>query len=385
MKKQQSNISALNKTSLGSQDRTDASAPPEPRNEGGNTAAVQDSAALPSSVPRLVTRGESYSPDELIHDGGESFVIVSQGGKAKLINIPTPKIDGVPNSAIVDWLNCSFSINDNFSLDYFFGTLLPILGKSFSPVKDRERGCYGYKQSFDLGLSKAMFAIGGNRNTAFLSFSGESCHQIPDWVMLIDFLADEMKARITRVDLAYDDFNGVHTVNHALRMYQEGLFTCGGREPKMDQRGNWIKPDGRGRTLYIGCAKNGKLIRIYEKGMQLGIPFYPWVRWEVQLGNKDREIPWDAIIEPGKYLAGTYPNALDWVSEEQSRIRTLQKNASLSYQALTHHASVGYGKLIDIMMKVEGSADKVVEKLRREGIPLRLDLPSLPNHGKVMP
>ena len=338
-----------------------------------------------SDTPRLVTRGESYETHEVIGDDGESYIIVISNGRPKLIHIPKPKIDGVSNAAIVDWLNCSFTINSDFSLDSFFGTLLPILGFSFSPAVDRGRGCYGYKKSFELGANKALFAIGGNRGTAFLSFSGDSCHQIPNWQKLVAFLSDDLNARITRVDLAYDDFEGIHTVNHALRMYQEGLFTNGGREPQMDHRGNWFKPDGRGRTLYIGSSKNGKLIRIYEKGMQLGIPFHPWVRWEVQLGNKDRDIPWETVFEAGKYLAGCYKNALDWISEEQSRIRTLQKISTVSYEALTHHASVGYGKLINTMFQVEGSAEKVVNKLIRKGIPSRLDLPSIPSHGKVLP
>jgi phage replication initiation protein len=386
MGREQKNVNDLNQTSIGSQARTDAPAPPEPRNEGGNTAISQVAAALPSGAPRLVTRGESYGVYETDCEDGESYIlVVGKFNKPQLIRIPKPKLDGVPNAAIIDWLNCSFSLKPNFSLDSFFGTFLPILGRSFSPAKDRGRGCHGYTNSIELGASKAMFAYGGNRGTGLISFSGESCHQIPNWTNLIEFLAVELSGRITRVDLAHDDIEGRHTVDHAIRMYQEGLFLNGGRDPQMDQRGNWLKPDGRGRTLYIGSSKNGKMLRIYEKGMQLGAPYHPWVRWELQLGSKDREIPWETLTEPGKYLAGSYPNALSWISEEQSRIRTLQKNADLSYSALTHFASVGYGKLIDTMMQVEGSAERVVEILRRDGLPARLNLPELPIHGKIMP
>lgn len=115
-------------------------------------------------------------------------------------------------------------------------------------------------------------------------------------------------------------------------MYQEGLFNIGGRNPKKEKRGDWDDPDGSGRTLYVGSSENGKLLRAYEKGMQLGIPWHPWVRWECQLGNRDRIIPWEAVLEPGKHLAGCYPKTLGWISEEQSRIRTLQKTASIGYQ-----------------------------------------------------
>ena len=380
------NSDGFSRTSLGSQARTDALAPPEPRNEGGITA-VHDDATFQSAdaFPRLVTRGESYEVHEVNGGDGESYIVVLKGNKPKVIRIPQPKIDGIPSAAIIDWLNCTFRLNSNFSLDYFFGNLLPILGSSFSPAKSRDRGCYGYRNSFVLGNSKAIFAYGGNHDTGFLSFSGDSCHQIPNWLALVTYLRDDLNANITRSDLAHDDYLGIHSVDNAMRMYQEGLFTCGGREPSMDQRGNWVKPDGKGRTLYIGSSENGKLLRVYEKGMQLGAPYHPWVRWELQLGNKDREIPWDVILEPGKYLSGSYPNAMSWISEEQSRIRTLKNSSLIGYDALVHFASVGYGKLFNVMLQKEGSYEKVFEKLIREGLPARLNLPSIPNFGKVMP
>lgn len=146
-----------------------------------------------------------------------------------------------------------------------------------------------------------------------------------------------------------------------------------------------IEPDGRGRTIYIGSRESGKLLRVYEKGMQLGVPWHPWARWEVELHNEDRIVPWEAVLEPGKYLAGCYPNALGWISEEQSRIRTLQKTAKIGYERMAHWASVAYGPLIGLMLHVEGSPEKVIEKLRRDGLPARLDLPTIPGYGRVLP
>jgi phage replication initiation protein len=260
-----------------------------------------------------------------------------------------------------------------------------IIGRAFGPAVDRNRGFHGYKSSFLLGTTKAIFAYGGNNQTGLLSFPGEACHQIPDWLKLVGFLRDELGGRITRLDGAVDDFEGRHTVNDSVTMYQAGLFNAGGRKPKIKQYGNWLEPDGSGRTFQIGSRKNGKMIRIYEKGMEQGVPWHPWVRWEVEWHNRDRIIPWEAILEPGKYLAGAYPKALAWVSDEQSRIRTLTHTAQLGYAALNHWHSVAYGKHIDVMMDVEGSADKVIEILRRKGFPSRLDLPSIPGYGKVSP
>ena len=383
MNTRKSQSKAFNKTAFGSEIWTDAPAPPKSPNEGGTAAAEYDTASQSGTDPRLVTRGESLSSGTNQNDG-ESHELFSRGGKAVLITTSLPVTDINPHAAIVDFLNCSFNF-EKISLEVFFSNLLPILGYSFSPALDRSKGIYGYKHSFQLGETAAIFAYGGNRGTGFLSLSGECCHRIPDWARLVDFLENNLKAHITRWDGAYDDFEGKHSVDNALRMYKEGLFSNGGRKPLMDQAGNWDEPDGRGRTLYIGSSDNGKMARIYEKGMQLKIPFHPWVRWEVQLGNRDRIIPWDAVLQPGKYLAGSYINALSWISEQQSRIRTLKKTSEIGYESLTHWASVAYGKHINAMMMKEGSAEKVIEILRREGLPSRLSLPELPIYGKVLP
>jgi len=384
MKTNDLNNSPFDKTAFGSLDRTDAAAPYDLTNEGGITTAETSAASHETDLPRLVTRGESFDEDTDQNDG-ESHELCIRDNKAVLITTALPVININPEAAIVDFLNCSFNF-ENIEIQEFFSGLLPILGHSFTPAIDRGMGFRGYKYSFKLGNSAALFAYGGNRGTGFLSFSGVSCHRIPDWPRLVDFLELRMKARITRWDGAYDDFSGTHSVDNALRMYQEGLFNSGGRKPLMDLRGNWIEPDGRGRTLYIGTSKNGKMARIYEKGMQLKIPFHPWVRWEVQLGNRDRVIPWEAVLHPGNYLAGTYINALSWISEEQSRIKTLQNTAKLGYESLNHWHKNSWGKHINVMMIKEGEdAERVIEILRRDGFPARLDLPDLPNYGKVLP
>ena len=114
--------------------------------------------------------------------------------------------------------------------------------------------------------------------------------------------------------------------------------------PSSKQHGSWIAPDGTGRTFEVGKRKNGKMIRIYEKGNQLGDPNSPWVRWEIELHNKQRELPWDVLINPGPYIAGAYP-CTRWVSDEASRIRTIQKTAKIGYDALMHYARQAYGRM----------------------------------------
>jgi phage replication initiation protein len=348
----------------------------QPRTAGGTAAA--------GDPPRLVIRGES-SYGEFTDENGEKFLMVLSGRQTKIIALPQPKADGNGAAALVDYLNCSFSFPADTDLVRWFAELFSVLGGGFAPATDRRKGLHGYLHSFALGESSGFFAYGGNGGTGFLTFPGEACHMISDWPGLVLYLRDVLNARITRWDGAVDDYNGGHSVDLAVQMYEAGLFNAGGRQPVIDQRGNWLQPDGRGRTFYVGRRANGKTLRIYEKGMQLGIPFHPWTRWELELHNTDRVIPWDAVLESGKYVAGAYPKALGWISEEQCRIRTLTHTANAGYDSLTHWASVAYGKHIDLMIKVEGSAEKALDRLRREGLPARLDLPPVPGFGKVLP
>ena len=87
---------------------------------------------------------------------------------------------------------------------------------------------------------------------------------------------------------------------------------------------------------------------------------------EVEFHNKDRIIPFDVLLEPGRYVAGAYP-CLRWISDQVSRIPTIANAASTSYDALMRHARNAYGQLIDTAECVEGSAEAAIERLKRPG------------------
>lgn len=275
-------------------------------------------------------------------------------------------------AALTDWLNVSFPFHlENNSPLEFFRSFSEVTKAVFGGMTDQQRGLHGWQYSFQFDHGCVLFACGGQNNTAFLSLPGEGCALISDWQSFALYLRDQLRARITRWDGAVDDFNGVHSVDMAIEFYKQGHFKHGGREPKLTQHGNWIKPDGSGRSVYVGNRKNGKLIRIYEKGKQLGDSSSPWVRWEVELHAKDRVIPWEVLLHPGEYVAGAYP-CLSWVSERVFRINTIKEQDRISYERLKQVASTAYGALLNVMLQREGSAELIVEQLKRHAIPRRL-------------
>jgi len=279
--------------------------------------------------------------------------------------------------ALTDYLNITFKFDGSVDTrEFFVNAWFEYLGPVFGDFEDRGRGLHGYEKSFVFENGGVMFAFGGQNGTAFISIPGKGCAYIKDWDEAREFFEVQLGGRITRWDGAMDDYLGVHSVDLALEWYLAGLFGTGGNKPTMKQVGNWVEPDGSGRTLYIGNRKNGKMLRIYEKGKELGDKLSPWVRWELELKNKDRHIPFDVLTNQKQHIAGAY-KCLDWVCEEASRIRTTQKTGDITYKHLTDCLRTAYGPHINMMMQVEGSPEAVIERIIRSGVPKRLNLAGL--------
>ena len=311
--------------------------------------------------------------------GGETYELVCRFGKAHIITTPLPK-DGVPAfAALTDFLNCTFqfdSTSPDFALSRLTHQIATHLTPKFGGMAHRGRGLHGYQHSFAFDHGGVVFCYGGQRGTGFLSIPGEGCALVADWNVAVPFLRDILKARITRWDGAVDDFKGEYGVETAMRWYLDGRFGTGGHLPSMKQMGNWAKPDGTGRTIYLGKREHGKMLRVYEKGRQLGDPNSEWNRWEVQFSNRDRVIPFDVLLSPGPYVAGSYA-CLDWINEEASRIRIISKAAQIGYGALIFHCRNAYGQLLNLMQEMEGSPQAVLDKLVKPGMPKRLHMPDI--------
>lgn len=348
--------------------------------EAGRPAQRPDGPA-PAPLPPLVIRGKSVRASVDPATGEEVFLV--QDARGGWIPVSGGHAATPAYAAITDWLNFTFPLD---ARQDGVGALLKrfqrVLGRKFSPVVERRTGLHNYERSFEFGdRIKAFFCFGGayQRGTALVSLSGIACALILDWPALVAFCRDELRGKITRWDGAVDDYAGLHTVEDAIRLHEEGKFSSGGRPPKKKEHGAWKTPDGTGRSVVVGNRKNGKRLSVYEKGMELGCPWHPWVRWELSLGNKGRVIPWEVLLEPGRYVVGAYPKALGWVQEEMSRIVTLQKQTQISYDAAVAQAKRQFGPTLNLVLQVEGSAEKAVELLRRDGVPRRIQHPAVEN------
>jgi phage replication initiation protein len=224
-----------------------------------------------------------------------------------------------------------------------------------------------------------LVAYGGEqqRGIAYVSIQGVGCSRIRGWRAVRETL-EHLGARIKRADVAFDDEQGVMSVEAWADEYKAGGFNCGGRMPSNDLKGDWLVHNGAGRTLYVGKRENGKMIRCYEKGKQLGDPASPWVRVELELRAQDRSIPYEILTEPHLYFKGACSALMRFLERAaqiyamSKTVNTIKREGSIVLGHLVKHARIAYGRLVDLLLEREGGdVGVVIERLRRSGRPKR--------------
>jgi len=305
------------------------------------------------------------------------------------------------SGVFLDWL--AFSWSEDIEGFNSASILSQYLGKWFSDssvpldVKwiPNPKGLFGFESSVSFYVCTdnvtaslvGQMAYGGTsqKGRMFLALNGTGCGLIKDWEQ-VKCIIDTMDAKITRVDLALDDFNGeIINVDNALLWYCHGQFQSpgkGGNAPSMRMMGDWVELSehdacnssrGAGRTLYVGRRQNGKLARIYEKGKQLGNSDSRWTRFEIEILSKSREIPSDVLTDPAAFFAGSYRCTGWFLFADPQRIKTIQKTAQISLDSLIGHARTAYGKLVNVFRNTLNWADvDIVNALIAEGSPRRL-------------
>lgn len=212
-------------------------------------------------------------------------------------------------------------------------------------------------------------AVGGDRQrgTFAIQLTGAGCAHVTEWAQLAAKL-QSAGARLTRVDVAYDDFTGAHSLAECRALYEAGAFVTNGRPPALGEQG-WS--DKSGWTLYVGKNAGNQQLCVYEKGKQLGDAESPWVRWEGRFGAKYRDIPLDVLLNPAAYLLGHFP-ALSWIDAVAARMRTHVERAAATLKKSIHWCRHQYGGLLEYLRrgcKDRESFARIVETLSRPTLP----------------
>lgn len=183
------------------------------------------------------------------------------------------------NRIIIDW--CAFTVHQ-LTVDEVF--ILLGLENSLGSFQNMN-GHDGYKDRlFFNGIS--VFFNGHDNQGIHVSMSGQGCRAFEtysdygDFHDLLSSVLSLEKSKISRLDVAYDDFNGclpINTIADCVRF------------------GNWTSPAGCrwwevnlssvGTSVYLGSPQSRLRIRFYDKAAEQKVE-YMWNRCEIQLRDE---------------------------------------------------------------------------------------------------
>jgi phage replication initiation protein len=253
------------------------------------------------------------------------------------------------------------------------------------------RGFRGYESSHDIlmlvdgeWLRIGFVACGGAHvgGTICVDLSGKGCAVVTDWASVFATM-QKLQARITRCDLAMDFLAGEVSVGQVEQMYFGGEFNCGGRVPsyRKIESGSASARGCGGTTFEIGRRVNGKLVRAYEKGRQLGKQDSAWVRVEIEFGNKDRVIPHEIVLKRNEYFVGAHKALERFIDVASLRCRTDQMEHETVLDVAVAHASRQYGKVFHQVLQDNGNDfAALVQRITVVGVPNRMQKTALARH-----
>lgn len=299
---------------------------------------------------------------------------------------------------IVDWLTFTFlpvgSIGDALEqLQRYFHLWFSI------PVNFRpnDYGFRRYEHSTDVlayvngeTVRLGIIGAGGEHvgGTICLDLSGTGCAAVVDWDAVFATVQD-LDARITRCDLARDFCEGQVSVDQVESLYFAGEFNAGGRIPVYRRIESGVAGAGAcgGRTLEIGRRKNGKMLRAYEKGRQLGNQESDWLRIEIEFRSKDRVVDHAILIDRDSYFVGAYKALESFLDADPMRLATDQKVAlavqdELVCERALDHAQHQYGKVVEYARLSDRYKDvaALVARITRRGVPGQAHKTALARH-----
>jgi phage replication initiation protein len=313
-------------------------------------------------------------------------VITDDGPKPVMIRRPAHG-----EVAVIDWLNLTMHTDtfmnsvaskhaekpDEYCVYALENVIKDIFG--FGIEKKMVKGINYYEETYQLENDCGFICIGGQNNTIMLSISGMGCthgkygweEDLHAWLSLYAH-----RPKITRIDYAFDDLHGVLvSPDWADQQDTLGGFTCGGRPPAFRTDGCWKRPDGNGRTAYVGKRTSSKFCRVYEKGKQLGDPNSLWTRVEVEFKSRSYYIPLDALLNASEHFLASYPCFHIFDDQEKAiKFELLEKKAEIVWDKAIEITRHQFGKYLNAFRKFYGDDSKVLDILMpaKDEFPKRL-------------
>lgn len=335
-------------------------------------------------------------------------------------SLPPPKLSGFPTEkpqkSKIDYLSITSTCGVDQIVNHFkhispYGTLT---------MRPQSRGWCGYPSSGLLFYGEeqvGLMAWGADHDRNFFSLSGAGCQYWNEWhcELLREILLD-LKARISRIDLALDFFRGEVTYEDCEAALVAGEFSLkqGGRKPSVNRHASEASWGNAGRTLEVGSRGASKRIVCYEKGLEqfgrlaqkwedepssvildefrFGKAEYAeadtkvkdWMRLEVRYGNDDRDLDvndYEIVVKRDQYFAGSYPFCARVIERTDGiRIPMMVTEKQANVERMKQAAKDSYGGLIRALRELGYKDSDIVADLIGMKISKRLEKAGVGNH-----
>jgi phage replication initiation protein len=280
---------------------------------------------------------------------------------------------------------CSLTDLDRIA-DFIFGG-----DAGFKVLRPTGRKLYRYDNSTVIldreGVLAGRVAWGGNGETMLVELGGGGCRWVKSWAH-VHFQLQCLGARISRCDVAMDDFEGVSLDLRELNeQARAGLFKANGRPPKTSFRDD--HGHNTGCTLYVG-KKGHKELCVYEKGKQLKDETSPWLRIEQRFYGKHvgeeyaegaqvrRGLPLDIVLHPLRYFRGAHAYLAQLadrvgLQDISNKLTVVKAKVEASVAAGAKWFKTQAGATLNVFMQALGDdADAFLRKhLTRDSLPSR--------------
>lgn len=196
-------------------------------------------------------------------------------------------------------MNCNFTTN-KILFDYFTFTIkgvdpedvITLLGLDGVQFMD-SYGYYGYKHRYFYDGVSINFGCDqeGREDEVCCEMSGQGCRVYEsygnnDWLGLAYYVLASDNAHMTRLDIAYDDFNGLLNLDMIHNDVLNGSWVS--RSTKIVETVDYKITGIDGQCVMVGKRDSNISCRIYDKAKERNrqdeIPH--WVRCEIQLRHK---------------------------------------------------------------------------------------------------
>ncbi len=221
--------------------------------------------------------------------------------------------------------------------------------------------------------------IGGNNDTVHFQINGTGCKHVfarrPTW-SLHDWLTNVLGVQtLARVDLAYDDYDGIFDCEYAYKAWRDDCFRTAerGRGPVLHEDMTIASIGKDGKPIYtkeqysIGSRTSRIYWRIYNKALEqkLANTGLVWYRSEVELKKWNV----DVLLNPaGAYAALNDFSASISTAKKFNTKPVPTKRAALDLLASAHWMRRQYGKILNSLIEFhEGDIETVVGSLVRDG------------------